>query len=195
MVAGRPAPLDRLRSKKKPFTQRVALCCDTELADELDRVRAERDDLRDVIDRYGFLGQTIPEDTRRKLEDLEAQHDALDAQVAESNEVFVFRGLRRDVLDRLLDEHRPTKEQIESNKSKGLPVPDWNPDTFPPALCAACAVSPEHVDLTIDDWKVIWHDAEEWNSAELQSIFAAAYNANSSMRVVDMGKGSAGTRS
>jgi hypothetical protein len=192
MAAERKAPLDRLRSKKKPFTQRVSLCCDTELAEQFDRVTAERDDMRDVINRFGFMGQEVPADQQRKLEDLEAEHDSLEAAVNDATEIFVFRGLRRDALDKLLDAHRPTKAQTEKNKEKGLPAPDWNPDTFPPALLAACCVS--H-DLSDDDWKVLWHDADEWNSAELQSMFAAAYNANSSMRVVDMGKGSAGTRS
>lgn len=191
MPAG-ATPLDRLRSKKKPFTQRVSICCDVELAERFDEVRAERDEIRGNVERYGFLERPVPEDVARKLEDVEAEFDALEAEVVESNETFVFRGIRRDALDSLLDEHRPTKDNIDVNVKKGLPAPEWNPDTFPPALCAATCIS--HPDLTIDDWKVLWHDSEEWNSAELQQMFACAYNANSNMRVVDMGKGSAGKR-
>lgn len=187
----KPRTLDHLRSKKKPYTKRVALICDSELADAFDAVVAERDERYDERRSFDFTGQEYPESLVRAIEDVEARYEALEPQVEESTEEFVFRGIGRRPYDDLLAGHPPTQTQIESNKAKGLRAPDYNPDSFPPALCAASCVSHE---ATFDEWKALLGDSERWNSAEELLLFQAALAANTDARVVDVGKGSAATR-
>ena len=51
---------------------------------------------------------------------------------------------------------------------------------------AASIVEPE--DMTAEDIYDIW-DSEDWNQAELASLFLAAIQANAERKVLDLGKG------
>lgn len=49
---------------------------------------------------------------------------------------------------------------------------DWNPDTFPPALIAACAVDPE---FTVEQAQQLW---DEWETSDSTKLFLACFNLN-----------------
>lgn len=190
-MGGRPKTLDHLRSKKKPFVKRVSLVLDGDLADRLDSLQTERQEVIEEKQRDEFLGGEMKPETRRKLEDVDARIAEAEKALEKATETFVFRGIGRTKYDRLLAEHPPTDSQREANKSKGLPEPDYNPDSFPPALCAASCISHE---ATEDEWKALLHDDEIMNSAEEMILFSSALAANNDARVLDVGKGSAATR-
>lgn len=72
-----------------------------------------------------------------------------------------FRALPRKEYRKLLDDHPPT----ETGQS-------WNPDTFPPAIIAACSVAPS---FTVEQATTIW---EEWEEETASGMFLIAYHLN-----------------
>lgn len=75
---------------------------------------------------------------------------------------MLMRALPRKPYRALIDAHPPLGDQ------KG----DWNPDTFPPALIAACAVEPE---FTVEQATEAW---ETWETDEASRLFLTAFYLN-----------------
>jgi hypothetical protein len=67
---------------------------------------------------------------------------------------------------------------------------DTNPDTYPPALWAACSYDPV---VTYEDALAFWKDPN-WSQADLQSIHDACLIANTQRPVVNLGKASGKAR-
>jgi hypothetical protein len=74
---------------------------------------------------------------------------------------FVMRALPRREYRDLLDEHPPITEGA-----------DWNHDTFPPALIAACAVEPT---VTVEQAVKAW---DEWEAGEMGRLFLTCFQLN-----------------
>lgn len=104
--------------------------------------------------------------------------------------------------EKLIAAHPPTQEQMarakaerESAQQQGrdLPsLPDWNDDTFPSALLAACA----ETEMTEDDWREFL--AEHVSDGEARGLWMAALAVNERERVADplvLPKGWTGMRS
>lgn len=72
-----------------------------------------------------------------------------------------FQALPRREYRVLLDEHPPDTEGA-----------DWNPDTFPPALIAACSLDPK---LTLEQAGEMW---EEWEAGEMGRVFMLCFQLN-----------------
>lgn len=71
-----------------------------------------------------------------------------------------FEALSSHDLDRLQSKHAPTSDQ----RVRGL---QFNPDTFAPALVAACAKDPEMTNAdAVDIWK-----SDAWSTGELNFLF------------------------
>jgi len=79
----------------------------------------------------------------------------------------LFRSLGSKLYDAIVTEHQPTKEQKKEGNQ-------WNPDTFPPALIAACSVDPR---LTVEQATSLW-ESEDWSQGELMGLFIAAVKLN-----------------
>jgi hypothetical protein len=184
------SPRDRLRSAKKPVTEKVLICLDGDVAEEWNAIEAEVTEARDRRDAQDRFGSGADDATVRALEDAEARLEALRPAFEESKEEFVFRSLGRPRFEALLDEHAPTDEQVQRNRGKGLEPPEFNPDSFPPVICHATCISHE---WSIEDWKDLFAD-EAWNAAELTLLTNAAYTVNLRYRIVQAGKGSGGNR-
>lgn len=71
-----------------------------------------------------------------------------------------FQALPRKQYRQLLEEHSGGENQ------------DWNPDTLPPALIAACSVDPKFTEVQAEQ---LW---EEWEWAEARKVFLACFNLN-----------------
>jgi hypothetical protein len=95
---------------------------------------------------------------RRRLKTVEVQ---IDGETMEMS----FAALSAHDMDRLQSKHVPTVEQ----KARGMA---FNPDTFAPALVAACSVDPR---LSFEDAKEIW-ESEAWSSGELNFLFDTVSN-------------------
>lgn len=74
---------------------------------------------------------------------------------------FKFQALSRRRYRELIDAHPPKDKTGE-----------WNPDTFPPALIAACSVEPK---LTTEQAERIW-SGDNWSAADSNRLFLVAWN-------------------
>lgn len=81
---------------------------------------------------------------------------------------ILFKSIGSKRYDDLLGQHKPTKEQAKDGAQ-------WNGETFPPALIAACAVDPE---ISLEDAEAIWA-SDDWSRGELLDLFVAVIKLNS----------------
>lgn len=82
--------------------------------------------------------------------------------------VVKLRAIGSKAYDVLVGMHPPTAEQ----KKEGAA---YNPDSFGPALIAACALEPQ---MTPNEAKELW-ESEEWSRGEVMELFVAAVEVNS----------------
>lgn len=174
----RAAPMDHLR-KKKPTTKRVSILLDPDLADRLTEAR-------NAFDLARIRYENAPQNSGRgdEFDAAQAAHDAAVEAARDQVAEFVFRGIGRRAWERLVDDHRATKDQQDKHRRanpKTGPL-EWNPETFPVAAVAASLVEPS---LTAADVQEIWDDPD-WNDAELGSLFFAALEANQQRKVADL---------
>ncbi len=195
----RPATLDHLRSKKKPVED-VEIRTDPELAAEYDRVENRIQMLQILASQTGATASAAEEllHLRTRVDDL---REAIEPTVV----VMRLQSLGRKAFDELQTAHPPTEEQVEEHKQETIgqviragkavdeaeaerkfwTPPDFNHETFPPALIAACCIVPEG--LTEEDVKSFESD---WNESEYTNLFAAAVRVHSVSRVGHWGKAS-----
>lgn len=106
-------------------------------------------------------------------------------------EHIVLRALRPKEYEELIGEHPPTPEQVAEAPSPHE-RPQWDRETFRPALLAACAEN----DMTAEDW--VEFIEEHAATGEGNKLFVAAIAVNESVRLPEaamLPKGSALTRS
>lgn len=182
----RPVTFDHLKSRKKPVTQQVEICLDSELADVVT-------DAQQALEAARAKSARMPNNADLFAAEQDAEHELKRAQAdaAKVTVTFTFRGIGRRAYDNLLTKHQPDKEQRERFKREGQPGLNYDVEKFPPALVAASLVDPE---LTADEVQELW-DSEDWNDAELQALFMGARGANEARRLVDLGKDSTTTSS
>lgn len=180
---GRPLTYDHLVGKKKPLTKTIAVVLDPQLAEEYEAARSARDMAK-------YRADARPADSEAAMALLEADaaleavRNRLDDEEAIAE--FRFRGIGRAAYEALVDKHPPTAEQRMKAKASGFENIAWNPDTFPPALVAACLIEP---DLAYEDVLGLWR-SDDWNQAELQELLNAAIAVNGTRRTVELGKDS-----
>lgn len=186
-----PASLsfEELISKKKAVTKTVAIPLDPGLAEELTKAKEERDNLA----RTAAI-RDKDTDAAARLWQAEENVAQIEQQLRDTDSVayFKLRAIGRAAFDALVNAHPPTSAQRAKAKSLGLGGEmAWNPDTFPPALVAACLVDPE---MTEDQARLLWED-DSWNAAETQALMDAALEVNGTRSIVELGKDSAKIRS
>lgn len=114
------------------------------------RVHAARQD-QSKADKQSVLDRLKNKKPRQKTIKVEVSGEELE---------LTFQALSSHDLDKLQTKHAPSIEQ----KAKGY---NFNPDTFGPALVAACSVDPE---MTEADAKEIWA-SDSWSTGELGQLF------------------------
>lgn len=170
-----------VKKRKKPAIVKVPIAMDGEFADDFNaavqRLNAAKDQVADN-----------PRDKSAQVEQAAAQEevDALRPEVEDQVVEFIFRSIGRRRFEELVDACPPTKAQKTEATKKGEEEPGWNVDTFPPTLIAAAVVSPE---MTEEEAFEMWDD-DDWNQAELVSLFLAALAVNQQRKIVELGKGS-----
>lgn len=100
--------------------------------------------------------------TLEKLKSKKARTRTIEVVVDGETLEMTFRALSAHDLDALQAKHKPTMEQ----RGRGFA---FNPNTFAPALVAACSVEPK---MSEEDTEEIWN-SEEWSSGELTQLFDA----------------------
>lgn len=108
-----------------------------------------------------------PTAAQAELDEAQAELDGCYAQIR-------LTALRPEDYEALIAAHPPTAEQATRK-----PPEIWNPDTFRPALLAACADG----DMTADDWAEFL--AERCSQGERQGLYVAALAVNEQERIAE----------
>lgn len=190
----RPATLDHLRSLKRPVTRTVPLVCDPEVGAEWDRLTGvlsaaqAKLDASEAADIPAARLRTL----RKAVVDAQAEVDAYRPTVEAVTFTFKLRSMGRRSFEELMDAHPPTPAELAEADAKGEPRPQWSADTFAVALIAHTLEAPK---LTEAEVRAELWDNEDWNNAELSTLWMAALAVNNERRVADLGNGSGTTRS
>jgi len=92
---------------------------------------------------------------------------------------ITFQALGSKEYDDLIADNPPTAKQKKDDAA-------WNPDTFAPALIAACSVEPK---ISDDDALSIW-SSDSWSRGELMDLFVQVQQLNAEgLNVPFTGKG------
>lgn len=127
---------------------------------------------------------------RARLEGSDDEVAELEAKVTEATVTFAFRSIGRRALEALRLAHPPTDEDKAEAERHGVDpaVLPWA-ETFEPALLAACLIPEEGEDpLTAEDFAELY-ESENWNAAELRSLFGTALSVNQTNSIEALGKG------
>lgn len=175
----RPATLDHLRSGKKPVTKTVTIAMDSQVADEYAAAKEEFDIARQRV-AVRPNDSAVVDEFNAAEDRYMAARDAMDDNAV----TFTFRAIGRERFEAIVLEHPPTKDQKEQARKAGEHRLGWNLDTFPIALIAESSHEPKLAKHEVEElWK-----SEDWNQAELMTLFFAALEVNQNRRVVDLGK-------
>lgn len=135
---------------------------------------------------------TLDELRKKKKPRSEAVTVTLDQESSPTTVVMRFQAIGSKRWETLLADHPPTdaqqREHLAEQEKVGIPLQarrrlQWNVDTFPPALIAACIVEPK---LTVAQAEELW-ESEAWNAGELDAIFSAAVRVNTTASSVQLG--------
>lgn len=158
----------------------------------LDHLRKKRQLSRFV----SFCPEDLPEPNGLRMDSTDKERKEHEVAIKEWREAveeatveFVISSLSRLKYQELIEAHPPTEEQIEEAKKNNEVKPDNNPDTFGPALIAACISQPEGV--TQEDADAIWN---EWPPGEALDLYLQCVQLNRSSRLEFYQKKSGTTR-
>lgn len=154
---------------KKAITRRVLVPVDDAMARVIQ-------DASEAVTRAKLVGGDVDAADKR--------YDQLQDELIEQGALlFTFRGIGRTRYEALRLEHAPSDEQRAKAEADKTGI-QWNPDTFPAALCAAACTDS---DMNEDEWRKLVFESDDWGSGELAMLFNAALEANSDRRVVALG--------
>lgn len=201
----RPSPRDRLkrRTESKTANYRVVpIIMNPALAD----AHTQAVEIRNLA---RIKADMRPGDEKGAVELIEAE-EAL-AEIAEKVkpeiEQFLVVSMGRKGYDDLVNAHPPTKDQRVKAQKAGEDRPQFDSDTFPQALIAACLTwmggadetAPPDMDppqplpteslFTAAEIDAEMWNSPQWNSAETMALFLSCIEVNTGRRVVDLGKG------
>lgn len=168
----RPVTFDHLR-KKEPLERRVPIVLSDEAAKDYQSAK-------DELGRCELLKDGI--------EEAQAAVASAEKALKAATVTLRFRSIGRKRYAALVRAHPPTEEQIAEAKEDGRTAP-YDAENFSVALIAASCVEPA---MTEEQVATL---SEEWNPAEYMQLWIAALEVNTQRRVVELGKGSNGTRS
>ena len=165
--------LEEIKRLKKPNKVTVPIVLDPDLKHQVQEKHKEIEAAKRKRGERGDLASGGVSKLEAELAELE---EALDDVAVD----FVFQDIGRKNYDNLVQAHPATDEQkadyrrqaeeleMDIAKIGGL---SYNPDTFPPALMAACAISPK---LTIEEATEIFN---EWSEGDVEMLFMGAMQA------------------
>jgi hypothetical protein len=192
-------PLDHLRSRKKPVAKRLPIPMDSELADAYNQAKIRLTMAQDAA-KEDKNDRRLAQAASEASEEL----DRLKAELEPELAWFIARSIGPKRYDEVQSDNAPTEEQIKEAKKNGENPPNWNPETFPQALVAACV---QYITLEADGETEVFTDLDrdfvdemfdaesgQWNQGEVMGLFQTALEVNSMRRIVDMGNGSGRSR-
>jgi anti-sigma-K factor RskA len=168
---------------KKPETRTVPIPLDPALAERYTEAKTQHEQAKRSSD-------AAPKDTDRaaEVERCRAELDALAEELKPHMSEFVLRSVSPTEFEELKTANRPTERQRTDYRKAGVEAPEWNPDTFQPALVAKACLSITTSSGTQEDALRIWQ-SDAWNVGVRNELFGAALSAYFSFTKVDLGKG------
>lgn len=176
---------------KEPEQRTAEFCTKSELRDQWSELKAR-------AHRASIQANARPKDQAAQAEHAEAEQllTEMRERIAGALLRFVMHPVDRETFDRLKAENRPTEAQRTEARKNGEDPPEWNVNTFAPALVAASCVkltgpSGEQEGLSIEDAMAIWN-SPRWNQAERAELFntaLAAYLSRTPMDGASLGNG------
>lgn len=179
---------------KDPEQRSVDFIADRTIRERLSEAQSDLDDAKRALSRVRqgdtdgkAAAERVVDDCRQVVDDLLEQarphrirftFDALDAQA--------YDGIKGQ------KEHRPTEHQRTVARKANLPEPEWNTDTFPPAVISAACVgvttpNGNQPGLSVEEARQLWA-SRAWNQAERGELFNAALGATVTRTRVDLPK-------
>lgn len=122
-----------------------------------------------------------------EIAEVQARVDAAQAAVDAGFVRFTVSAVAPAELEALVAAHPPTDEQQAQVKKRGAQALEWNPDTFPAAVLAACVDS----DMSETDWTSFLRDGPI-GAGEVSVLWRAALAVNDRAPDVHVGNGSRG---
>lgn len=161
----RKATFDRLR-KKKPVTKKLKVYLE-------DHPQPDQSEF--------WPPNSLPTTEQRDAYEnaMQEWRDRMD----EDSTIIILQGIGRLQYGRILEEHPATPEQVKTAEERKIQPPDYNPETFAPAIIQASLVEPE---LTLEQVTELF---DTWNQGEMMRVFFAAIEVNTGSKVEDFGKG------
>lgn len=175
---------EALKSRKKPRTAEVKIALDVGVIETLERAVAKHRTAKMQLE--ALEAADAPKSTlinKKKAEVKESLREMEEAKALAEEEVvtFKFRSVGRDKVDDLIETHPPTADQKAKAKKAGADEPQWNVDTFPPALIAMTLQEPK---FTEEEVAEIW-SSDDWNEAEVMALFTTAMQVLNNLKKVD----------
>lgn len=164
-----------LKEKHKRTQVSVVIPMAADLADEHDLLAAQLRRARDE-DEQEARDPQAPLIAQRMLD--------LEAEIRASEVTFTFQAISRSAYRQLLAKHKPTETQQAEAERQGVTDPlDYNLDTFPPALFAACAVrvvdaAGDETPVSDIDWAELW---TEWSNGQTTRLWRTCLLVNAAV--------------
>ncbi len=149
----------RILELKQPQRQTTHIM----LKPELEEVRTQL--LKEMVKAERYDENHNEKDTAPKIQ---AQLEAVEKEIGETRQTFVFQSIGRKPYSALLDEYKPRPDD-EDDKELG-----FNAEEFPPRLIALSSHEPE---ISLKVAREIW-DGDLWSDAETTMLLGAAILAN-----------------
>lgn len=154
------AKFKELNKLRKPARITVTVQLDGQLAEREAKLRRAIAQARQA---EAMAGASLADGPPENIVDLEQQLHQLREEAATTMVDFTFQAISYAGLEELRYKHPPA----ERHQVEGLA---WDPDTFGPALLAACAVDPE---LTDEEALQVW---QEWSPGLVNTLYRAAWD-------------------
>ena len=161
--------MEEIRRVKKPNRKTVYILLDSELKGKVEEANEKVESLA----RRAKKGSTSLSDTTQKqLQEAQKELDELLIEVDEMTVPFLAQDIGRKNYDALVEDPAPTdKQKTEYKEGGGVGVLAYNPETFPPALIAACYIEPK---ITLEFAQEICND---WGEGDIEALFFNAISA------------------
>lgn len=188
-----PSALERLRDRKQANHRDIPICMDPV-------VTARQEELNGRLARLKTRLKISNSDEKLQADitDLEDQLAELHDEIIGASEWIRIKALAPDEYQNLIDDHKPTKEQLrEARKLQGPRATlQWNTETFPNAILVESAyvltvkeIDPQTgqpifdgtEDEFTEEFVTEMREAGAWSPGEMAMLVSAAININESV--------------
>jgi hypothetical protein len=153
-------------AKRKRNRKSATVLLDPDLKDEIDKLAA---DIAAEERKGKRLGGSLAENSSVTIQSMREGLATLYENAKAHSATFLFQDIGRHEFVELLKEHRPTEETLKYYEEEGQDRPEFEPDTFVPALLHLSSYEPK---ITPEEAQDIY---TTWSEGDIETLFMAAY--------------------